>query len=120
MTQEQKQFIIKTLQSGIPALAETHVQAFEEVVRVSEAQQEDLNGQEGWQVLNEVYHNNIINTLLASVPFMANEYIASYIEAVNAGQAKFAQNAKVREEKEKAEKEAADKEEEKKEEEKKV
>lgn len=103
MEQEQKQFIIKALQTGIPALAKEHIEAFEEVIRVSEAKQEDIDGQEGWNILNQTLHSNIINTLRNSVPFMANEYILAYVDAVNGGQAKFNENIKIREEKEKDE-----------------
>ena len=114
MTQEQKQFIIKALESGIPAIAKEHIAALEEVAKVADAKQEDLNGQEQWNALNPVIHQNIINTVINSFPFMANEYAIAYTEAVRASQEKFDKNIKAREEKEKAEKEAAGKEEEKK------
>ncbi len=102
MTQEQKQFIIKALQTGIPALAKDHIAALEEVAAIAEAKQEDLDGQEGWKVLNQTRHENIINVLYGSLPFMAEEYVKAYFDAVNAGQAKFNENRKIREEKEKA------------------
>ncbi len=107
MTQEQKQFIIKVLESGIPALAREHIEAIEEVARVSNAAQEELNGQEGWLFLNQIRHENILNTIQASIPFMADEYISAYFEAVNACQAKFNENIKARQEKEAAEKASA-------------
>lgn len=109
MTQEQKQFIIKVLESGIPALAKEHIEAIEEVARVSNAAQEELNGQEGWLFLNQIRHENILNTIQASIPFMADEYISAYFEAVNASQAKFNENIKARQEKEAAEKKVAEK-----------
>ena len=106
MTQEQKQFIIKALESGIPALATEHIAALEEVVHISESKSEDLNGQENWNTLDQRIHANIINTLRSAYPYMADEYIGAYFDAVNVCQSKFAENLKAREEKEAAEKEA--------------
>ena len=114
MTQEQKQFIIKAIESGIPAIAKEHIAALEEVAKDADAKQEELEGQEQWNVLTPAYHQNIIETVINSFPFMASEYVVSYSEAVKAGQAKFAENIKAREAKEKADKEAESKDEEKK------
>lgn len=114
MTQEQKQFIIKVLQSGIPAMATEHIEALEEVTRIAEAKQEDLNGIEGFQILDQRRHENIIRTIQGSCPYMANDVILPYDAAVRACQAKFAKNIEAREEKEKAEKESGDKNDEKK------
>ena len=108
MTQEQKQFIIKALQSGIPAIAKAHIDAVEEVARIAETKQEDLNGQEDWGILNQLLHENIVSTLRASVPFMADEYLGAYYEAINIAQAKFTTNKNKRLAKEEAEKKAAE------------
>ena len=108
MTQEQKQFIIKALQSGIPAIAKAHIDAVEEVARIAETKQEDLNGQEDWGILNQLLHENIVSTLRASVPFMADEYLGAYYEAINIAQAKFTTNKNKRLAKEEAEKKSAE------------
>ena len=105
MTQEQKQFIIKALQCGVPALSEEYIAALEEAVRISETKQEDLKGAEDFQILDRVIYEITLKTLRASypMPFMAEEYIRAYAETVNACAAKFQENAKAREEREKAE-----------------
>lgn len=108
MTQEQKQFIKKVLLTGIPAIAKAHVDAIEEVARIAETKQEDLNGQEDWEILNQLLHENIVSTLRASAPFMADEYIGAYYEAINIAQAKFTANKNERLAKEQAEKKAAE------------
>ncbi len=108
MTQEQKQFIIKALQSGIPAIAKRHIEAIEEVARVAEAKREDLNGQEDWKILNQRRHENIMETIFASVPFMADEYVRAYCDAVNISQSKFTENRNARLAKEEAEKKSAE------------
>lgn len=114
MTQEQKQFIIKALESGIPAIAKEHIEAFEEVARIEEATLEDLKGAEKFEYLNQTIYETTIKTLYAAYPYMTADIVIPYGEAVKACNAKFAENIKAREEKEKAEKEAAGKEEEKK------
>lgn len=114
MTQEQKQFIIKALEGGIPAMAKEHIEALEEVASISEAKQEDLKGAEGFQLLDIRRHENIIRAIQGSYPYIANDVILPYDAAIRTCQAKFAENVKAREEKEKAEKEAEGKEEAKK------
>lgn len=102
MTQEQKQFIIKALQSGVPAIAQEHIAALEEVVRVAGAKQEELNGAEGFQALNQEILNVTFKVLQASAPYMAREYINAYASDITACQNKFNENKTAREEKEKA------------------
>ncbi len=114
MTQEQKQFIIKALESGIPAIAKEHIEALEEVAKVAEAKQEELEGVEGFHILDQRRHENIIRAIQGSCPYMADDIILPYDAAVRACQAKFNENIKAREAKEKAEKESEYKEEEKK------
>lgn len=114
MTQEQKQFIIKALESGIPAIAREHIEALEEVAKIAEAKQEELEGAESFQLLDQRRHENIIRAIQGSYPYMANDIILPYDAAIRSCQAKFAENIKAREAKEKAEKEAEGKEEEKK------
>ena len=108
MTQEQKQFIIKALQSGIPALAKGHIDALEELVQIDETKQEELEGAEDFKVLNQLIYENTISVLNAVYPFMAQEFIFAYADAVRRCNAKFAVNVKVRLEKEEAEKKAAE------------
>ncbi len=108
MTQEQKQFIIKALQTGIPALAKEPIEALEEVDQISNANQEDLNGMETFSLLTQEIFDLTIKAVAASAPYMAKEYIELYVRAVNNCQAKFAENRKAREEKEKAEGEKAE------------
>ena len=102
MTQEQKQFIIKALQSGIPAIAQEHIAALEEVATIAEAKQEELEGAENFKILDPRRHENIIRAIQGSCPYMADDIILPYDADVRACQAKFAENIKAREEKEKA------------------
>ncbi len=97
MTQEQKQFIIKALESGIPAIAREHIEALEEVAKVAEAKQEELEGVEGFHILDQRRHENIIRAIQGSYPYMADDIILPYDAAVRACQAKFAENIKARE-----------------------
>lgn len=103
MTQEQKQFIIKALETGIPALAQEHIAAVEEVAKIAAANQEDINGQEAWQFLNEARHDVIIKTIRISFPFMANDLLNAYYSAINAAQAKFDRNIQAKKEQTEAE-----------------
>ena len=103
MTQEQKQFIIKALQTGCPALAQEYISALEEVTHIADTKSEELNGQEQFQILNQEIFGITIKVLQASAPYMAFEYINAYNGAVNVCNVKFAENRTAREEKEKAE-----------------
>ena len=111
MTQEQKQFIAKALQTGCPALAQEYISALEELTRVADAKQEELNGLETFSTLNQEIFDVTIKVIKASAPYMASEYTDAYVLAVNVCQAKFNENKRVREEKEKAEAEKAQSEE---------
>ena len=104
MTQEEKQFIIKALQTGIPAIAKEHIEALEEVDRISNAKQEDLNGEEKFTLLNQEIYDVTLKTVYASAPYMAKEYASAYFTAVCACKEKFEENRKAREAKEAAEK----------------
>ena len=109
MTQEQKQFITKALITGIPAIAQEHIAALNEVERIAGTPSDKLNGQERFEVLNQEVYNVTVKVLRASAPYMASEYIEAYNEDVNVCNAKFAENIQAREEKEKAEAEKAEK-----------
>lgn len=100
MTQEQKQFIIKALQTGIPAIAQEHIDALEEVANIASARQEDLAGQEKFKFLDQEVYDVTVKTIRASAPFMANEYLSAYSTDVDVCQAKFARNMQARQEKE--------------------
>lgn len=104
MTQEQKQFIIKALESGIPAIAREHLDALEEVTRIEEAKQEDLNGAECFEILNQTIYETIIKVINASYPFMAAEFYMPFMRAVKTCNSKFSENAKARQEREESEK----------------
>ena len=103
MTQEQKQFIIKALQTGIPAIAKEYIEALEEVARIADTRQEELGGIETFACLNQEIFNVTLKVIQASAPFMASEYVNAYNTAVNVCLAKFDENRKAREAKEKAE-----------------
>ena len=107
MTQEQKQFIIKALQTGIPAIAQEHIEALEEVAKIAEAKQEELDGQEVWKVLDEARHATIVKTIRCSLPFMAEELISAYYNAISIAQEKFAENVKARQQAEQDAREGA-------------
>ena len=107
MTQEQRQFIIKALQTGIPTLAQEYIAALEEVDRISNAKQEELNGVETFSALNQEIFDVTLKVVAASVPYMATEYNNAFVRAINVCQAKFNVNVKAREDKEKAEAEKA-------------
>lgn len=107
MTQEEKQFIIKALRTGIPAIASECIAALEEVDRLSNAKQEDLNGAEKFSSLNQEIFDLTVKVIAASAPYMASEYTNAYVRAVDVCQAKFNENRKARETKEKAEAEKA-------------
>ena len=108
MTQEQKQFIIKALQTGIPAIAREHIDALEEVARIADTKQEELNGQEMFALLNQEILDVTIKTIRASAPYMAEEYLTAYQTAVNVCLVKFDENRKAREEREKADAEKSE------------
>ena len=103
MTQEQKQFIIKALQTGCPALAQEYISALEEVTHIADTKSEELNGQEQFQILNQEIFDVTVKVLRASAPYMAFEYINAYNEAVNICNAKLSENRAAREAKEKVE-----------------
>ena len=98
MTQEQKQFIIKALESGIPAIA--HIRALDELVQIEGSSIEELNGMENFTILNSVIYETIIKTIVASYPFMANTVIQPLVNAVRTCNAKFDEVARLRQEKE--------------------
>lgn len=103
MTSEQKQFIIKALQTGVPALAEEYIAALEELTRLADTKQEELKGVETFTALTQEIFDVTIKVIQASAPYMASEYLNAYNTAVNVCLAKFAESRKAREEKEKAE-----------------
>ena len=109
MTQEQQQFIIKALQTGIPALAQEYISALEEVARIADTKSEELNGQDQFQILNQEIFDVTIKVLQASAPYMAFEYINAYNDSVNVCNVKLAENRTAREEKEKVKEMPADK-----------
>lgn len=105
MTQEQKQFIIKALQTGIPAIAQEYIAALEEVTSIADMPQEEINekGIENFEVITQERYNTTVKVIKASAPYMADEYLIAYNSAVDVCNAKFKVSVKAREEKEKAE-----------------
>lgn len=96
MTAEAKQLIVKAIEKGIPAIAQEHIRALDEVEFVAGAKQEELGGAEGFKSLNQSIHETIIKVLVASYPFMADEIVQQYCDAVNECLRKFDVNAKAR------------------------
>ena len=109
MTQEQKQFIIKALQTGIPAIAQEYIEALEEVTSIADMPQEELNKNciENFNVLNQERFDTTVKVIKVSAPFMSREYLIAYSSAVDVCNAKFRVSIKAREEREKAESEKA-------------
>lgn len=100
MTQEQKQFIIKALESGIPAIAQEHIRALDELVQIEGSSIEELHGVENFTILNSVIYETMVKTIIASYPFMANTIIQPLVDAVRTCNAKFEEVARLRQEKE--------------------
>ena len=101
MTGEEYKLITKAIEKGIPAIAQEHIRALEEVEFVAGAKIEELDGAEGFKSLNQVIHETIIKVIVAAYPFMADEVVAAYVGAVNECLEKFNANIQARVAKEK-------------------
>ncbi len=96
MTVEEKQLMVKAIEKGIPAIAQEHLRALDEVEHIAESEQESLEGAEGFKILNQSIHDTIIKVLIAAYPLMADEVVAAYVGAVNECLAKFNANIQAR------------------------
>lgn len=112
MTGEEYQLIKKAIEKGIPAIAQEHLRALDEVEAIAKAEQDELDGAEGFKVLNQSVHETIVKVLIAAYPLMADEVVAAYVGAVNECLEKFNANIQARLKKEEeAEKEVPSEEE---------